>query len=158
MVIRFQGFLSNFMLRWIVFRHRHHITLCEQKLRTDVHETEMIKRRLYQEHWLSIHIYASNYTFNSLEPSEAIWRCRSGSTLAQVMACCLTAPSHYLNQYWLIISKVEWYSSKGKFTRDTSAINQWNYLKIKYPKFRSNFPGANELMADGNPIILQSHV
>ena len=24
-----------------------------------------------------------------------------GSTLAQVMACCLTAPSHYLNQCWL---------------------------------------------------------
>ena len=27
-------------------------------------------------------------------------------TLAQVMACCLTAPSHYLNQCWLIISKL----------------------------------------------------
>ena len=42
----------------------------------------------------------------SLWPSDAIWRHRSGSTLAQVMACCLTAPSHYLNQYWLIIRKV----------------------------------------------------
>ena len=31
---------------------------------------------------------------------------RSGSTLTQVMACCLTAPSHYLNQCRLIISKV----------------------------------------------------
>ena len=29
---------------------------------------------------------------------------RSGSTLAQVMACCLTAPSHHLNLCWLIIS------------------------------------------------------
>ena len=28
-------------------------------------------------------------TINSLGPSDAIWRCRSGSTLAQVMACCL---------------------------------------------------------------------
>ena len=70
---------------------------------------------------------------------------RSGSPLAQVMACCLTAPSHYLNQCWLIISKVEWYSSKGKFTRDTLAINYWNYLEIKYLKYHSNFPGANEL-------------
>ena len=35
---------------------------------------------------------------NSLKPSDAIWRHKSGSTLAQVMACCLTAPSHYLNQ------------------------------------------------------------
>ena len=40
---------------------------------------------------------------NSLWPSDAIWRQRSGSTLAQVTAFCLTAPSHYLNQCWLII-------------------------------------------------------
>ena len=33
---------------------------------------------------------------NSLWPSDAIWRQRSESTLAQVLACCLTAPSHYL--------------------------------------------------------------
>ena len=65
---------------------------------------------------------------NSLGPSDAIWRQRSGSTLAQLMACCLMAPSHYLNQCWLIISKIEWHSSRGKFTWDTSAINHWNYL------------------------------
>ena len=41
---------------------------------------------------------------NSLWPRDAIWRWRSWSTLFQVMACCLTAPSHYLNQCWLIIS------------------------------------------------------
>ena len=34
----------------------------------------------------------------SLRPSGALWRQRSGSTLAQVMAFCMTAPSHYLNQ------------------------------------------------------------
>ena len=48
---------------------------------------------------------------------------RSGSTLAQVTACCLTAPSHYLNQCWLIISKVLWHSSKNIIIRrfeDTS--------------------------------------
>ena len=43
---------------------------------------------------------------NSLGPSDAIWRQKTGSTLAQVMACCLTAPSHYLNQSWRITSKV----------------------------------------------------
>ena len=48
--------------------------------------------------------------FNSLWPSGVIWRQRSGSTLTQVMACCLTAPSHYLNQCWLIISEVNWHS------------------------------------------------
>ena len=35
---------------------------------------------------------------NSLWPSDVIWLQGSRSTLAQVMACCLTAPSHYLNQ------------------------------------------------------------
>ena len=56
---------------------------------------------------------------NSLWLSDAIWQHRSGSTLAQVMACCLTAPSHclnqcccltapshYLNQRWLTVTDV----------------------------------------------------
>ena len=55
--------------------------------------------------------------FNSLGPSDAIWRWRSGSTLIQVMACCLTAPSHYLNQCWLIIGKVLWHSSEDIIIR-----------------------------------------
>ena len=59
--------------------------------------------------------------FNSLRPRDAIWRHKSGSTLARVMACCLTAPSHYLNQCWLTISEVWWHSSEGNFIRDTSA-------------------------------------
>ena len=42
----------------------------------------------------------------ALTGSDTIWWHKSGSTLAQVMACCLTAPSHYLNQCWLIINKV----------------------------------------------------
>ena len=67
-------------------------------------------------------------TFNSMGPNDAIWRQGSGSTLAQVMACCLTAPSHYLNQCWLIIRKVQWYSSEDNFTSNVSAINQWNKL------------------------------
>ena len=37
------------------------------------------------------------------------------STLTQIMACCLTEPNHYLNQFWLIIGKVQW--------GDTPAIN-----------------------------------
>ena len=63
---------------------------------------------------------------NSLWPSDTIWRHKSGSILDQVMACCLTAPSHYLNQCWLIISKVQWHSSECIFTRDASAISHWN--------------------------------
>ena len=45
-------------------------------------------------------------TINTLWSSDAIWCNRSGSTLVQVMTCCLAAPSHYLNQCWLIINSV----------------------------------------------------
>ena len=51
--------------------------------------------------------------FNPLWSSDAMWWHRSGSTLVQVMACCLMAPSHYLNQCWLLIRKVQWHLSKG---------------------------------------------
>ena len=47
---------------------------------------------------------------NSLWPGDAIGWYRCGSTLVQVMAWCLMAPSHYLNQCWLIIKGVLWYS------------------------------------------------
>ena len=56
------------------------------------------------------------------------WCCHmvtSGSILAQVMTCCLMAPSHYLNQYWLVISKVLWHSSEGNFTGNTWDIYRW---------------------------------
>ena len=58
-----------------------------------------------------------------------IWQHRSGSTLAQIMVCCLTALHHYLNQSWLFISKVQWHSCEGNFTRDISGINHINYLE-----------------------------
>ena len=61
---------------------------------------------------------------NSLWPSDAIRRQGTESTLAEVLACCLTAPSHYLNQCWLIISKVLWHSSKGIIMRRFEDTNQ----------------------------------
>ena len=74
------------------------------------------------------YIFQSNFIlkfkFNSLGPSDAIWRWRSWSTLVQVMACCLTAPSHYLNQCWLIISKVLWHSSEDIIMRRFEDTNQ----------------------------------
>ena len=63
---------------------------------------------------------------NPLWPSDAICRHRSGSTLNQVMAFCLVAPSHYLNQCWHINNKIQWYPSQVNFTKNTLAINQLN--------------------------------
>ena len=82
----------------------------------------------------------------SFWPSDTVWRQRSGSTLAQVMACCLMAPSQYLNQCWLIISDVQWHSYEDNFTRDASPSITKICLKITYLKYHSNFPGANELI------------
>ena len=49
---------------------------------------------------------------------------RSWSTLVQVMARCLTAPSHYLNQCWLIIDEGPWHSSQGIILRQYEDTNQ----------------------------------
>ena len=62
---------------------------------------------------------------NSLWSGNAIWWHRSGSTLAAVRACCLIAPSHYLNQWWLIISKVWWHSAECNFTCKAQNIYPW---------------------------------
>ena len=65
----------------------------------------------------------------SFGPSDAIWRGRSWSTMVQVMACCLTAPSHYLNQCWLIIGTVLWHSSEDIFIRRCEDTNQLNKIE-----------------------------
>ena len=62
--------------------------------------------------------------FNSLWPSDAMKPQGTASTLGQEMACCLTAPSHYLNQCWLIISKVMWHSQEGIILRRSEDTNQ----------------------------------
>ena len=54
------------------------------------------------------------FILNSLWHSDAISRYRSGSTLAKLMACCLTPPS--LNRCWFIINGVLWHSPKTNFT------------------------------------------
>ena len=80
--------------------------------------------------------------FDSLGPSDAIWPQRCGSTLAQVMACCLTAPSHYMNQCWLIISGIHLRTISQEIPQPS--ITRIS-LKIVYLQFLSNLPGANEL-------------
>ena len=69
-----------------------------------------------------IDLHLTGIGINSLWPSDVIWGQGSRSTLAQVMACCLTAPSHYLNQCWLMISGVFWHSPDSNFTENTQKI------------------------------------
>ena len=42
--------------------------------------------------------------------------------------CCLTAPSHYLNQCWLIISELLWHSPESKVT-SSAQVTILNKLK-----------------------------
>ena len=53
---------------------------------------------------------------------------------------CLTVRSHYWNQYWLIINKVQGHWSEGNFTRNTSIINHQNYRKYYLSNIPFKFP------------------
>ena len=70
---------------------------------------------------------------NPLWSSDTIWRHKSGSTLVQAMACCLMAPSHYLNQCWLIISAVRGHSGVSQEITQPSVTKV--SLIITYPKY-----------------------
>ena len=93
-----------------------------------------------------------NMCLNSLWPSDIIWWQRSGSTitLTQIMACCQMAPSHYLNQCWLIISEVLWHSPEVNSTGSAQYIYlslTWVWkLLINYLWLQLYLPGANELI------------
>ena len=46
-------------------------------------------------------------------PSDTIWAHSSGSTMAYLIASCLTSTNYYLKQCWFIISDVLWHSPKS---------------------------------------------
>ena len=56
---------------------------------------------MFSREWMQIYI-------NLLATVHAIWHRKIWSTMAQVMAYCLTALSHYLNQCWHIITQADW--------------------------------------------------
>ena len=86
--------------------------------------------------------YLNKYWLNSLWPSDVIWRQRSGSALAQVMAWC--------RQCWLIISKVQWHPSECNFRKNISDINYWNNFEIFLSlNFHLDIPGDTELISVG---------
>ena len=95
-------------------------------------------------------IFIPTGQISSLWPCDTIWRYRSESTLAQVMACCLIAPSHYLYQCWCII-EVQCRSSQGNSTRDTSTINHQNYLsKMSSKSPRGHWVNNNPAFGSNN--------
>ena len=63
---------------------------------------------------------------STLFPSNAICLHISRTKLAQLMACCLTAASHYLNQYWLPIDGPLWHVPERNWTRSWQEFNLWH--------------------------------
>ena len=117
-------------LRWC--RHRIHTTQHAQKSTGSL--THWGKQKIL---WASGYMEIQSWMisvctqFNSLWPSDAKWQQGSRSTLVQVMAWCLTAPSHCLNQCWLEISQ-------------PSVIK--NQLENYFSKILLKSPRVNELI------------
>ena len=90
---------------------------------------------------------------NSLWPtSDITWNQRFWSTLVQVMACCLTAPSHHLNQCWLLIIKVPSTSQDICGNAFDVMINQHMWPKMLCFKWQLVFPKGrwvNSLLPGG---------
>ena len=95
----------------------------------------------------------------SLWPCDPNWWPSTGPTLAKIIDCCLKAPSHYLNQCWLFISKILWLSQKSNLQHKLLFCTI--SLKIIFFNSLSKFPGTNELK---NPhrvqhiVIISSHI
>ena len=88
----------------------------------------------------SISFLWSIWLSNSLGSSDVIWRWRSWTTLVQVMAGCLTAPSHYLNQCGVIFSKVQWHSSEDIIIRRFRDNNQSSKIEDYISKITLRSP------------------
>ena len=90
-------------------------------------------------------------------PINLLWPCRSicwhksGSTLVQIMACCLPAPSHYLNQCWLIINETRWHLAAGNFADIIIAITHYKWFQSY--KFENTATSHRGQWADNHWIL-----
>ena len=119
--------------KWILLTKGHRFNLKEDK---HIPISQLISWLLmawrHQEpwhqqawYWPNLHGIFHHLLSNSLWPSAAIWWHRPGSTLAQVMAWCHQAASHYLNQCWVTITGVLWHSPQTNFTGSAQNIIKW---------------------------------
>ena len=71
------------------------------------------------------YLFQHKNVINTSLPCEAIYDIKLHHrvwSMVQVMACCLTALSHYLNLCWLIISEVLWHLLEGNFAGNVQEI------------------------------------
>ena len=94
-----------------------------------------------------------SYNLNSLWIDDTIWRQRSGSTLADVMAWCRKTPSYYLNQCLLFMK-----AFIVEFRRVCSEEVLMNLIRtacgdIAFTKLRLHLPVASELKRHVNTAL-----
>ena len=93
--------------------------------------------------------------FNSSWSSDAIRRNISALKLAQVMACCRTAPIHYLHQCELPNSVVLCHSLKSHFTSSAQAAVLYNAYE-NYPFRISSASLRDQLVKDDSAFDWQN--
>ena len=131
----------------------YHIRLCWNKTRQHDqtnHKSGATSSAVFMVFYHSVN-HISIFITRPLTHCYTIYGHRSESALAQVMAWCLMAPSHYQNQCWLIISEVLWHSPEGSFIRNAQDISPWFNLKITDLRIQLDIflPGANKLTHRG---------
>ena len=97
-----------------------------------------------------------NRKINTLAPCNTILYFETWSALVQIMACCLMAPIHYLNQCWLIINVSFYWRT---FWRKCSKYQNSSatYLRITHLRLQPHFPEMNKLQnVEFEPIICQN--
>ena len=73
--------------------------------------------------------------------SDVILRNRYWPTLAQVMARCLTVPSHHINHCWLILKAVLWNVAEDNFTKTVPDIIRYKtFEKLSNSKIPPYLP------------------
>ena len=88
----------------------------------------------------SIIIKSMYLACDTLWPNDDIWRHRFGSTMAQVIACCLMAPSHYLNQCLILFDNLLWYSPQVNFWENAQGIYHWYELESYLLNIKTTWP------------------
>ena len=76
-----------------------------------------------------VRVTCVHLAISSSWPKDYIWPQKSGSTLAQIMGCCLSAPSHCLNQCWIFNKGVLCHSTL--LIKGEAAVKFWRHQERK---------------------------
>ena len=77
--------------------------------------------------------------------SDVIWRYTYDSTLAQEMACCLTAQSHHLSLCGLVLGEVLLHSTEGNSTENAQYVCSWYEFETYEFRIGAPSPSGSEL-------------